>query len=54
MKINRLTDPIDIYSEWIDMGDAVNAPGGPGPSTGPRRDVEEDDSDDEGPSSRAI
>ena len=28
MRINRLTDPIDVYSEWIDMSEAVNKEGG--------------------------
>jgi len=48
MRINRLTDPIDVYSEWIDNADAVNVPDGAGAAGGGgggRSDDEEPDED---------
>jgi len=30
-RISRLSDPIDVYAEWIDQCEAVNVPGA-GPS----------------------
>lgn len=48
MRINRLTDPIDVYSEWIDMSEAVNRDGeGSVPAARPRDEDggDEDDGD---------
>ena len=39
-RITRLTDPIDVYAEWIDASEAVNAPGGAARGTD---DVADDD-----------
>ncbi|KAG6818098.1 hypothetical protein H0H87_000002 [Tephrocybe sp. NHM501043] len=53
-KVNHLTEPIDIYSEWIDAADAAQsnqAPRRPAASSSrpvpAPASVEEDDSDDE-------
>ena len=46
MRINRLTDPIDVYSEWIDMSEAVNRDGGQGVPAAVRRGEDEDEGDD--------
>ena len=43
MRINRLTDPIDVYSEWIDMSEAVNRGDVPAAA---RRGDDEDEGDD--------
>ena len=47
MRISNLTDPIDIYSEWIDKSDQVNAANeGGGPSGTGKRAREDDDEED--------
>jgi transcription elongation factor Elf1 len=47
MRISRLTEAIDVYSEWIDMSDAVNAPGGAARAGGSVHRDEEDEEADE-------
>eukprot|EP00325_Prymnesiales_sp_UTEX-LB-985_P002418 CAMPEP_0174714604 /NCGR_PEP_ID=MMETSP1094-20130205/18613_1 /TAXON_ID=156173 /ORGANISM="Chrysochromulina brevifilum, Strain UTEX LB 985" /LENGTH=104 /DNA_ID=CAMNT_0015913991 /DNA_START=23 /DNA_END=337 /DNA_ORIENTATION=+ len=46
-RISRLSDPIDVYSEWIDQCDAVNAPGSSSAGGNrPAPEAEEDDDQD--------
>lgn len=40
-RISRLSEPIDVYAEWIDMCEDVNANGGA------RVEQEEDDPEDD-------
>jgi transcription elongation factor Elf1 len=39
-KISQISDPIDVYSEWIDASEAVNEPGA---AEGDEERVEDDD-----------
>ena len=48
MRINRLTDPIDIFSEWIDMSEAVNRDGGRSAGGARVRQRTDDDEDEQG------
>ena len=41
-RISRLSEPIDVYAEWIDMCETANQPGGA------TREIRPDNDDDEG------
>mmetsp|Transcript_3671 Transcript_3671/g.7835 ORF Transcript_3671/g.7835 Transcript_3671/m.7835 type:complete len:105 (-) Transcript_3671:405-719(-) len=45
-RIDRLHEPIDVYSEWIDQCENVNIGGGAGPSSG-RRDPDDYNEDED-------
>ena len=47
MRINRLTDPIDVYSEWIDMSEAVNRDGEAVATARPRAAADDGDDDEQ-------
>jgi len=44
-RISRLSEPIDVYAEWIDMCEDVNANGGTR-ARRPRQEEEDDPEDD--------
>ena len=45
MQINRLTEPIDVYSEWIDMAEQVNTGDVATAGGGAEEDEDEDEED---------